>query len=117
MLHLHLQDNSLAERYFREAMKLDLRSSSIIIQYANFLSASGNLGKAEHYFAMACKVAPFDANAQLAFALYLKETKKHERARGAFEKVSHHVINTFISYLTFWVVGHVIWNISAPCLP
>ncbi len=89
MLHLHLHDNTLAERYYREAMKLDLRSSTIIIQYANFLSTSGNSGKAEHYFAMACKVAPFDANAQLAFALYLKETKKYDRARGAFEKVLH----------------------------
>jgi Tfp pilus assembly protein PilF len=88
MLHLHLRDDALAERYFREAMKLDLRSSSIIIEYANFLNTSGNSGKAEHYFAMACKVAPFDANAQLALALYLKQTKKYERARGAFEKVT-----------------------------
>ena len=87
MLHLHLHDDALAERYYREAMKLDLRSSNIIIEYANFLHSSGNSGKAEHYFAMACKVAPFDPNAQLALALHLKEMKKYDRARGAFEKV------------------------------
>jgi Tfp pilus assembly protein PilF len=88
MLHQHLHDDALAERYYREAMKLDLRSSSIIIEYANFLNTSGNSGKAEHYFAMACKVAPFDANAQLALALYLKQSKKYDRARSAFEKVA-----------------------------
>jgi Tfp pilus assembly protein PilF len=92
MLYLHLRDNSLAERYFREAMKLDLRSSSIIIEYANFLHATGNSGKAEHYFAMACKVSPFDASAQLSFALYLKDMKKYERARTAFEKVRSCVV-------------------------
>ena len=114
MLHLHLHDDALAERYYREAMKLNLRSSSIIIQYANFLNTSGNSGKAEHYFAMACQIAPFDANAQLAFALYLKEMKKHDRARGAFEKVVAFVLVKFFVFL--WQSGtHTNFVANRPC--
>ena len=114
MLHLHLHDDALAERYYREAMKLDLRSSSIIIQYANFLNTSGNSGKAEHYFAMACKIAPFDANAQLAFALYLKEMKKYDRARSAFEKVVAFFLVTIFVFL--WQSGtHTNFVASRPC--
>jgi tetratricopeptide (TPR) repeat protein len=110
MLHLHLHDDALAERYYREAMKLDLRSSNIIIEYANFLNTSGNPGKAEHYFAMACKVAPFDPNAQLAFALYLKEMKKYDRARGAFEKVTTNIVVFCLDH-TYPILhsGHVVF--------
>ena len=114
MLHLHLHDDALAERYYREAMKLNLRSSSIIIQYANFLNTSGNSGKAEHYFAMACKIAPFDANAQLAFALYLKEMKKYDRARSAFEKVVAFFLVTIFVFL--WQSGtHTNFVANRPC--
>jgi tetratricopeptide (TPR) repeat protein len=117
MLHLHLHDDALAERYYREAMKLDLRSSNIIIEYANFLNTSGNPGKAEHYFAMACKVAPFDPNAQLAFALYLKEMKKYDRARGAFEKVTTNIVVFCLDH-TYPILhsGHVVRNFSSKCV-
>lgn len=50
------RDDELAEKYYRQAIKLDVHDAGIVVDYAQFLEETGNLGKAQHYYGLAQRV-------------------------------------------------------------
>ncbi len=77
-----------AERFYREALRLDDRLAHIWVQYGHMIKEQGRLEQAEEAYRKAIETSPHDPDAHLQLAHCLKINRKFKEARDLFSKAA-----------------------------
>ena len=91
MLFVHINDESHALDYFKQAEKIDPENPAVLTNIADCYLASGNTGEVEKYVAKALMFAPdYGPALQMRTTLLLKQGKFEEAVKALFHCAAYY---------------------------
>ena len=91
MLFVHIDDESHALDYFKQAEKIDPENPAVLTNIADCYLASGNTGEVEKYVAKALMFAPdYGPALQMRTTLLLKQGKFEEAVKALFHCAAYY---------------------------
>lgn len=91
MLFVHINDESHALDYFKQAEKIDPENPAVLTNIADCYLASGNTGEVEKYVAKALMFAPdYGPALQMRTTLLLKQGKSEEAIKALFHCAAYY---------------------------
>jgi Tfp pilus assembly protein PilF len=80
LLWKHHADLALADKYYRQAIKLNPNYVPALLEYARFQLDKGEVQMADYYFKHTLKKDPSNAEAMLAYAQFMREHRHDNKA-------------------------------------